>query len=451
MLYHAFELNHAAVAPLRQIVDFNRRLCESPFNPMSYTWTGKNISAACELFEAITRRYDKPAWNIPETTINGYPVPVQERVIWQKPFCRLLHFERDASAKSKAGREDYVDPRVLIVAPLSGHYATLLRGTVEAFLPEHEVYVTEWADARNVPFNKGKFDLNSYVDYVTEMLDVLGPDAHVIAICQPGPPVLAAISLMAENKSPNLPASFMIMGSPIDTRLSPTLPNRLAQERSYDWFKEHMIYSVPWPNKGWMRRVYPGFLQLGGFITMNQDRHVSAHRKYFDHLVEGDCDSANKHKEFYDEYLAVLDLTEEFYLQTIRDVFQEHKIAERTFKHRGQLVRPEAIKNVGLMTVEGEKDDISGVGQTQAAHALCSGIPDGMQLDYIQPGVGHYGVFSGTRFRTEIQPRMKEFMRRFFDTKKEKALQKKQPHLVRSVFEKNPSVQAGCSCGKFGT
>lgn len=433
MLYHAYELNHAAVAPLREIVDFNRRLYESPYNLASYTWAGKNFSAACELFEAVTRRYCKPEWGLKETHINGYPIPVSEHVVWEKPFCRLLHFERDAASRSQASPQDFADPRVLLVAPLSGHYATLLRGTVEAFLPDHEVFVTDWLDAREVPLSKGRFDLNDYIDYIIDILALLGPNTHVIGICQPGPPVLAAISLMSQQNSPFLPASMTFMGSPIDTRLSPTVPNNIAHERPFAWFKENMIYSVPWPNKGLMRRVYPGFLQLGGFITMNQDRHVMAHKEYFEHLVEGDCDSAKKHKDFYDEYLAVLDLTEEFYLQTIKDIFQEHKLPEGTFTHRGQKVDPSAIQKVALMTVEGENDDISGIGQTQAAHTLCSGIPDAMHYDYVQPGVGHYGVFSGTRFRTEIQPRIRQFIRQYYNRGKEKAFQEDNPPLFTSA------------------
>lgn len=429
MLYHAYELNHAAVAPLRQLVDINKRFCQSPYNPMSYTWTGKNISAACDLFEAVTRRYEKPEWGLNETLINDIPVPVAEHVVWEKSFARLLHFERNAKVRAKALDGERHDPRILLVAPMSGHYATLLRGTVEALLPEHEVFVTDWADAREVPLSDGRFDLNDYIDYIIEMLKVVGPDAHVMAICQPGPAVLSAVSVMSENGSKYLPASMTIMGSPIDTRLSPTMPNIVAEERSYDWFKENMIYSVPWPNKGVMRRVYPGFLQLGGFITMNRDRHVTAHKDYFNHLVEGDDDNAKRHEEFYNEYLAVLDLTEEFYLQTIRDIFQEHKLPKGKLMHRGQLVQPSKIVDVALMTVEGEKDDISGIGQTQAAHDLCSGLPDDMRQDYVQPGVGHYGVFSGSRFRSEIQPRIRDFMLKYFDEKKEAAFQKKNPEL----------------------
>ncbi len=428
MLYHAYELNHAAVAPLRHLMDMNKRLCSSPYNPVSYTWTGKNISAACDLFEAVTRRYDKPAWGLDSTEINGVTVPVSEHVVWEKPFGRLLHFERQGAALAKA-KGDQVDPRVLIVAPLSGHYATLLRATVETFLPDSEVFITDWADAREVPMSAGRFDMNDYIDYVMQMVEALGPNTHIFAVCQPGPSVLAAVSLMSENNSEFLPASMTIVGSPIDTRLSPTMPNKIAWERSYDWFKENCIYSVPWPNKGFMRRVYPGFLQLGGFITMNRARHVSAHKDYFNHLVEGDNDSAKRHEEFYNEYLAVLDLTEEFYLQTIKEVFQEHSLPDGKLMHRGQLVKPSAIKDVALFTIEGEKDDISGIGQTQAAHALCTGIPDDMQQDYIQPGVGHYGVFSGSRFREEIYPRVTDFMNRYTDMKKEAALQKKNPHL----------------------
>jgi poly(3-hydroxybutyrate) depolymerase len=424
MLYHAYELSHAAVAPWRQAADYQKRLYQSPYNPLSYTWAGRSVVAACDLFESLTRRYAKPEWNLHKTVINGYPVSVTPEVVWRKPFCELMHFRRNAEELNLARSSMRADPRVLLVAPLSGHYATLLRRTVEAFLPDHEVFVTCWEDAREVPAADGPFDLNDYIDYVIDMIRVVGPQAHIVGICQPGPPVLAAIALMSEQDDPALPATMTYMGSPIDPRESPTVPNKLALERSYGWFKDNVIYSVPWPNKGFMRRVYPGFLQLGGFISMNRERHFLAHKEYFEHLVQGDCDSVHKHREFYDEYLAVLDLTEEFYLQTIRDVFQEFKLPRGEFFHRGKRVRPEAITKVALMTVEGEKDDISGIGQTQAAHGLCSGLADEMKVDYIQPGVGHYGVFSGTRFRTEIQPRMRQFMRSYCDPGQELAYQR---------------------------
>lgn len=432
MLYHAYELNHAAMAPFREVAGFGKRLLDSPLNPFASTFAGKQLSAAFDLFETVTRRYGKPDWRLHQTSVNGFPVPVKDRVIWQKPFCQLIHFERDRSSLIAAHGKVVADPRVLVIAPLSGHYATLLRRTVESFLPDHEVYISDWSDARQVPLINGKFDLNDYIDYVTDMLHVVGPNAHIIGICQPGPPVLAAISLMSEVNDPDLPATMTFMGSPIDPRESPTLPNKLAMERSYEWFRDNVIYPVPWPNPGVMRPVYPGFLQLSGFISMNQDRHMSAHKDYFNHLVEGDCDSVQKHREFYDEYLAVLDLTAEFYLQTIRDVFQEFKLPKHELMHRGRLVKPEAVTKVALMTVEGENDDISGIGQTQAAHELCHKIPSTHKIDYIQPGVGHYGVFSGKRFRTEIQPRMREFYLSHFDRKAEEAFQNQNPHLISS-------------------
>lgn len=278
-------------------------------------------------------------------------------------------------------------------------------------LPDHEVYITDWVDARHVPMMQGRFDLNDYIDYLIEFMRTIGPGVHGMAVCQPGPALLSAAAIMAEDEDPCRPSSITIMGSPIDTRRSPTTPNLLAQERDFSWFEQSMIYTVPAPYAGVMRRVYPGFVQLYSFLAMNSDRHMNAHYDYFQHLVEGDGDSADKHRTFYDEYLSVLDMTEEFYLQTIRDVFQEHKLPKGEFMHRGRLVRPEAIKDIALMTVEGENDDISGIGQTQAAHDLCVNIPDKMQLDYIQPGVGHYGVFNGSRWRKEIQPKVAEFMR----------------------------------------
>lgn len=427
MLYHAYELNHAALAPLRKLAELGKRVYQNPYNPMAQTWLGRSTVAGCDLFESVTRRYGKPAWGLTETLVNGHSVPVQDRVVWRKPFCELVHFHRDRKAMSRAKPKSSPDPRVLLVAPLSGHYATLLRRTVEAFLPDHEVFVTDWTDARRVPLSAGRFDLNDYIDYVIEMLRVVGPKAHVMGICQPGPPVLSAVAVMSEANDPNLPATMTIMGSPIDPCASPTLPNRLAVERSYGWFKDNVIFRVPWPHRGFLRKVYPGFLQLGGFISMNKDRHFLAHREHFHQLVKGDLDSTQKHREFYDEYLSVMDMTEEFYLQTIRDVFQEFKLPRGEFYHRGQLVRPERITEVALMTVEGEKDDISGVGQTQAAHKLCSSIPEDMKVDYIQEGVGHYGVFSGTRFRTEIQPRLRDFIRTYMDKKEEAKLQKTQP------------------------
>ncbi len=412
MLYSLYELGHLSVAPLRIAALMQSSILRSPLNPVADTEIARTAAAASDLFESMTRRYRKPDWNLPLIVVNAVEVPVTPRSAWLSPWCNLVHFERDAEALKQA-RGDRADPAVLLVAPMSGHYATLLRDTVNVFLPEHEVYVTDWADARMAPVLAGRFDLNDYIDHVMAMLRVLGPETHVVAVCQPGPLVLAAVSLMAEEDDPCAPATMTIMGSPIDARKSPTAPNKLAETRDIEWFRKNMIHSVPGLYPGAFRRVYPGFLQLASFMGMNLSRHVDAHYAYFQNLVKGDGDSTEKHRDFYDEYLAVMDLTEEFYIQTLVEVFQEYRLANGTMMHRGQKVDPAAITKTALLTVEGENDDISGIGQTQAAHDVCVNIPENMRRDYIQPGVGHYGVFSGRRFRTEIYPRMRDFMRSF--------------------------------------
>lgn len=412
MLYTLYEMNHWAVAPLRALAMAQSASLKLPFNPAGMTPWGRNLAAASDVFETVTRRYRKPEWLLPTTELNGVEIAVKPIAAWGDTWCTLVHFERDKAALH-AARGEREDRRVLIVAPLSGHYATLLRGTVEAFLPEHEVYITDWSDARMAPVLAGRFDLNDYIDYIIEMFRKIGPGAHVVAVCQPGPAVLAAIALMSEAGDPATPATMTFMGSPIDARRSPTAPNKLAEERPFEWFEKNMIHTVPVMYPGAFRRVYPGFIQLASFMGMNWSRHVDAHRNYFDNLTKGDGDSAQRHREFYDEYLSVLDLTEEFYLQTIRDVFQEYTLARGLFDHRGHRVDCGAIRHTALMTVEGENDDISGIGQTQAAHDLCTGLPEAMRLDYIQPEVGHYGVFNGRRFRTEIFPRVTAFMDTF--------------------------------------
>ena len=402
MLYTLVEMNRAAMGPLRLMAKGTMHALDTPLNPLRDTAFGRSALAASSLFERATRYYGKPEWQIPDTRIEGRTCPVTPVKSWTSRWCNLIHFHTEGAP---AGR-----PKLLICAPLSGHFATLLRGTVEAFLPTHEVFITDWVDAKMAPVWYGRFDLDDYIDHVRWMLQHLGGGTHVVAVCQPGPPVLAAISMMAEDQDPALPATMTFMGSPIDTRKSPTVPNLLAEERSFEWFRERMIYTVPAPWPGMMRRVYPGFVQLTSFMHMNWDRHVDAQTRFFEHLVEGDADSADKHRAFYDEYLSVLDLTEEFYLQTIRRVFREHRLARGIFRYRGERrVDPSMIKTVGLMTVEGEKDDISGIGQTQAAHDLCQNIPDWMRTDYVQPGVGHYGVFNGRRFVEEIVPRINAF------------------------------------------
>ena len=409
MLYALHELAYYGAAPFRLGAQAARAFWTSPFNPAAETLMARSAAAGAEVFEGLTRRYGKPAWGLDVVTVRDRPVRTREQTVWSSPWCRLIRFARDEGDLRRAGAPTDA-PSVLIVAPLSGHYATLLRGTVETFLQDHDVYVTDWVNARQVPMLEGRFDFFDYIDHVREMLRALGPGVHVVAVCQPGPPVLAAAALMAEDEEPCRPASLTFMGSPIDARLSPTVTNRLAEQKPFTWFKSNMIHTVPLPYPGVGRRVYPGFVQLYSFMSMNEERHVDAHRQYFEHLVSGDGDEAQKHAEFYDEYLSVLDLTEEFYLQTIDIVFQQHLLARGLLEHRGRPVRPAALRDVGLMTVEGEKDDISGVGQTQAAHALAPNVPDDRRVLYVNPDVGHYGVFNGRRFREDIYPRIRDFV-----------------------------------------
>ncbi len=405
MFYQLYEMNHAAMAPVRAAADAMRLVYSNPLNPLSHTVVGRSMAAGLEVFERATRRYGKPEFGLPETVIGGNSVPVREKIVWAKPFCNLIHFDRAVPA------DHGQDPKFLIVAPMSGHYATLLRGTVEALLPSGDIYITDWVDARMVPVTEGNFDLDDYIDYIVEMLHHLGPDTHVIAVCQPSVPVLAAVAVMESAGDPFIPASMTLMGGPIDTRINPTAVNELAKNKPLDWFKDNVIMNVPWPQPGFMRAVYPGFLQLSGFMSMNLDRHMIAQKDFFVHLVKNDGDGADKHRDFYDEYLAVMDLTAEFYLQTIETVFMTHALPKGEMMHRGNRVDTTAIRNVALLTVEGENDDISGVGQTAAAQTICSNIPDAMRMHYLQPDVGHYGVFNGSRFRREIAPRIVSFAR----------------------------------------
>ncbi|QPB19637.1 polyhydroxyalkanoate depolymerase [Rhizobium sp. 007] len=403
MFYQLYELNHAAMAPFRAAADAMRLVYANPLNPFSQTPFGRTIAASLEMFERTTRRYGKPEFGLKETIVGDSKVAVREEIVWSRAFCNLLHFARNTPSGHR-------DPRILIVAPMSGHYATLLRGTVEALLPSADIYITDWVDARMVPMTEGTFDFDDYVDYVIEMLHFLGPDTHVIAVCQPSVPVLAAAAVMEEANDPLSPSSMTLMGGPIDTRINPTAVNKLAEERPLTWFAENVIMNVPWPQPGFMRPVYPGFLQLSGFMSMNLDRHVVAHKEFFMHLVKNDGEP-EKHRDFYDEYLAVMDLTAEFYLQTVDQVFMKHSLPKGELIHRGKRVDPAAIRNVALLTVEGENDDISGVGQTKAAQTICVNIPDDMRMHYLQPDVGHYGVFNGSRFRREIAPRIVNFVR----------------------------------------
>jgi poly(3-hydroxybutyrate) depolymerase len=404
-MYWFYEMSRATLNPARILAEATRLFYRNPINPLSQTDFGKSVAAAAEVFERSTRRYAQPDWRIDSTLVGGERVPIEIEPIWEMPFCRLLHFKRVFAHPPK-----HPQPKLLIVAPMSGHYATLLRGTVEAFLPQHDVYITEWVNAREVPVSAGRFDLDDYIDYVVAILRRLGGNTHVVAVCQPSVPVLAAVALMEAQNDPDVPRSMILMGGPIDSRRSPTKVNKLAEERGVDWFRHHVITKVPFPNPGVMRDVYPGFLQLHGFVSMNLGRHIQAHKDLFQHLVEGDGDSAKKHREFYDEYLAVMDLAAEYYLQTVETVFVRHALPKGEMTHRGAPVDPSRIRRVALMTVEGEHDDISGLGQTEAAHRLCDNIPADSKTHYLATGVGHYGVFNGSRFRAEIAPRIADFI-----------------------------------------
>ncbi|PZO03628.1 MAG: polyhydroxyalkanoate depolymerase [Alphaproteobacteria bacterium] len=409
MLYSLHELAYASASPFRIGAQMARTFWSSPLNPAADTAIGRTAFASAELFESVTRRYGKPDWRLDVITVDNRPVRTTQQIVWSSPWCRLIRFARNIGDLKRAGKPTAA-PSVMIVAPLSGHYATLLRGTVEGFLQDHDVYVTDWSNARQVPMLEGRFDFSDYIDHVREMLAAIGPRAHVLGVCQPGPPVLAACALMAEDNDPNRPASMTFMGSPIDARLSPTVTNELAEEKPFAWFKSNMIHTVPWPYPGFGRRVYPGFVQLYSFMSMNEDKHVDAHHRYFQDLVSGDGDGVEKHEEFYDEYLSVLDLSEEFYLQTIDIVFQQHLLPRGLLEHRGRKVDLTKITDIALMTVEGAKDDISGVGQTQAAHGLCTHLTDDQRVLYVHPDVGHYGVFNGRRFRDDIYPRVRDFI-----------------------------------------
>jgi len=406
MLYSLYLANRQLSQPVRWAADMVEEFYGSPSNPLSETWFGKSMAAGAEIVSRLTRNYGKPAFGLATTVVDGKEVAVNEEIVLRKPFCHLLRFHRDL--RGLAPRND---PKVLLVAPMSGHFATLLRGTVEALLPEHEVYITDWADAREVPLTWGNFDLDDYIDYAVEFLRYIGPDAHAIAVCQPSVPVMGAASLMAAADDPMQPRSVTLMGGPIDTRISPTVPNDLAMRNSMMWFRQSVISSVPWGFPGFMRRVYPGFMQLTSFITMNLDRHINAHMRQFDHLVRGDGDSAESHRQFYDEYLAVMDLTAEFYLQTIQVVFKEHQLPRGVWVSRERKIDPAAISRAGLMTVEGELDDISGLGQTKAAHGLTPNIPADRHVHLEQKGVGHYGIFNGRRWREQIMPQVRDFIR----------------------------------------
>ncbi|MFL6706862.1 MAG: polyhydroxyalkanoate depolymerase [Massilia sp.] len=407
MLYQLHEMQRSFLNPMMQWADASAKLFSNPISPFAHTPFSQRIAAGYELMYRLGKDYEKPAFDIKDTLVEGEKVGIMERVVETKPFCRLLHFKKDVSDSRAV---ELNQPKVLLVAPLSGHHATLLRDTVRGLLPKHDVYITDWTDARMVPLSEGAFHLDDYIYYVQDFIRTLGPDLHVISVCQPTVPVLAAISLMATHKDPMLPKTMTMMGGPIDPRKSPTAVNDLATEKPFSWFENTVIYAVPANYPGFGRKVYPGFLQHAGFIAMNPGRHAQSHREFYQHLVRGDDEPAESHRQFYNEYNAVLDMPAEYYLETIKTVFQDFDLPRGTWKVGGELVRPQDITTVALFTVEGELDDISGAGQTQAAHELCTGIPAAMQQDFVAPGAGHYGIFSGRRWREIIAPKITEFI-----------------------------------------
>jgi len=406
MLYQMHEMNRTLLSPLIQWAEASSKLFTNPVSPFAHTPFAQRIAAGYELMFRLGKDYEKPTFGITSVDIDGQRVSVIEEIELEKPFCKLLHFRKE-SRNSKQTKQ----PKILLVAPLSGHHATLLRDTVNTLLPEHDVYITDWTDARMVALEHGAFHLHDYVYYVQDFIRHLGPNLNVISVCQPTVPVLAAISLMASNKELNLPKTMVMMGGPIDPRKTPTQVNDLATNKPFSWFENNVIYSVPPNYPGYGRRVYPGFLQHAGFVAMNPKRHAQSHWEFYLHLREGDNESAEEHRKFYDEYNAVLDMPAEYYLETIKTVFQDHALPLGTWEVEGQLVRPQDIKDVALLTIEGELDDISGLGQTRAAHELCAHIPKEMKQHFTAPKCGHYGIFSGRRWREVIAPKIGEFIR----------------------------------------
>jgi poly(3-hydroxybutyrate) depolymerase len=403
MLYNAYEMQRAWLAGASALAAASAEWLGNPTNPLGYLGGGPMFAAALDVFAHAAAPRGKPAFGLDHVLIDGHEVRVTEESVHRKPVGQLKKFVREGVEGS---------PRLLIVAPMSGHYATLLRGTVERMLPGHEVYITDWRDAKAVPLSDGRFDLDDYIDYVIEFLEVIGPGAHVLAVCQPSVPVYAAVTLMSAQDHPATPRTLTMMGGPVDTRRAPTAVNQLAMERPFAWFQQNVIARVPRGYAGAGREVYPGFLQLTGFMAMNLGNHLMSHWEMFKHLVDGDDESADATKAFYDEYRSVCDMTAEFYLQTIDEVFQRHLLPKGEFMHRGRRVDPAAITKVGLLAIEGERDDISGIGQTKAALDIATNLPDALKNYYIADGVGHYGIFNGGKWRTKIAPVVEDWILR---------------------------------------
>ena len=403
MIYTAYEMQRAWLAGMGMAAQAGSEALLSPASLLSWNPAAPLLARGLEVFAHAAAPRGKPAFGLNATIVDGVSVPVSEQVVLRKPFGQLKHFQRGVSGRR--------DPKVLVVAPMSGHYATLLRGTVERLLPDHDVFITDWRDAKLVPTSAGRFDLNDYVDYLIEFLEVLGPDTHMLAVCQPSVPALAAVALMNEDGHPCTPPSLTMMGGPVDTRRAPTSVNDLAFKRPFAWFEHMVIQDVPDIYPGGGRRVYPGYLQLSGFMSMNLANHMKSHWEMFKHLVEGDEESAEATKSFYDEYRAVCDMTAEFYLQTIDMVFQRQALATGEFAHRGRIADPAKITRTALLAIEGERDDISGLGQTRAALDLAVNLPDAKKAYHLALGAGHYGIFNGRKWRESIAPVVETFIR----------------------------------------
>jgi poly(3-hydroxybutyrate) depolymerase len=395
MLYDAYEFQRSILAGASAMANISAEWMQNPANPLSYLRMGPLVASGLDVFAHAAAPRGKPEFGFGYTLVDGTPVPIVEEVVLEKAFGQLKRFRREGIEGGE---------KLLIVAPMSGHYATLLRGTVERMLPKHDVYITDWADAKLVPLSEGTFGLDEYIDYVIDFLHHLGPGVHMLAVCQPSVPTYAAAALMSADNDPCRPRTLTMMGGPIDTREAPTTVNTVATQRPYAWFEQNVIATVPFYYPGAARRVYPGFLQLAGFMAMNLGNHLVSHWQMFKHLIQGDEESAEATKAFYDEYRAVCDMPAEFYLQTIDVVFQQHLLPKGQMMHRGRRVDPSAIKDVALLAIEGEKDDISGLGQTKAALTLATTLPDDKKKYFIAPSVGHYGIFNGRRWREEIAP-----------------------------------------------
>ena len=434
MLYQFYETQRALMAPFSEFASASSKLYNHPLSPFTHTPMAQRVSAGLDLMHRLAKDYEKPQFDIRTAIVDGVAVAVQEQVAIEKPFCRLLRFKRFTD-DPRALTDMKTQPPVLIVAPLSGHHSTLLRDTVKSLLTGHKVFITDWTDARMVPLDKGPFHLDDYVAYMQEFIRHIGPEVNVISVCQPTVPVLAAVALMA-SRGEFTPRTMIMMGGPIDARKSPTAVNNLAMNKSHEWFEHNVIYRVPQNYPGATRRVYPGFLQHTGFVAMNPDRHASSHYDYFLDLVRGDEESAEGHRQFYDEYNAVLDLPAEYYLDTIKTVFQDFALVNGTWVVDGELVRPQDIKTTALLTIEGELDDISGAGQTRAAHDLCTGVPKTRQFHYDVVGAGHYGIFSGRRWREHVHPEVSAFIALFGSGVSAKAVRAKAPARKPAVKNK---------------